>query len=256
MDTRYIKSPNLPENRVKLVIIGDLYRNILKKPLNDLGIDVCTVDEGKNLLYPVRYHADMMMSYIGSGKFVAMEDTANELRRKLTVGATVYDGKSCIKEQYPYDIAYNILQIGRKYFHNTPYTDSIVKELLFANGLDSIYVRQGYSKCSACVVDEKSVITSDKGIYNALISNGFNALLISEGYIDLDGYDYGFIGGCSGKISKNEIAFTGRFDDHPDHDRIIEFLEMHDVRAVILTEKRIFDVGSIIPVKEESGNMT
>jgi len=120
-----------------------------------------------------------------------------------------------------------------------------------AKGVEFVKVRQGYTKCSVCVVDENSAITSDRNIYNALISNGIDTLLISEGYIDLDGYDYGFIGGSCGKISKNEIAFTGRFNKHPDCDRILEFLNARKIDAKFLTDKDIFDIGSILPITEE-----
>lgn len=251
MHERFIKIPNLPQNKVKSVIIGDIYRDLLEKPLVEMGIKVYTVPSTNLLQYQVRAHADMLVAYIGNGEFVCMEEVVNEISAQFTVGPIIYHGKNKINPKYPNDIAFNVLQIGGKCFHNTPYTDIVLREKLESKGVEFVKVRQGYTKCSVCVVDENSAITSDRNIYNALISNGIDTLLISEGYIDLDGYDYGFIGGSCGKISKNEIAFTGRFNKHPDCDRILEFLNARKIDAKFLTDKDIFDIGSILPITEE-----
>ena len=40
-------------------------------------------------------------------------------------------------------------------------------------------------------------------------------LLISSGDIKLEGYDYGLIGGASGKISDNTVVFFGNAEMHP-----------------------------------------
>lgn len=253
MNFRYVKSPNLPENNVKTVIIGEIYKDALEKPLNDLGIKVCTLAQNNDLPYPVRAHADMMMAYVGNGEFTAPDKTASKLRQKLEQVPEIHIGKSQLKPEYPWDIAYNILQIGEKCFHNLKYTEPVIIDLMNKNDIELINVRQGYSKCSVCVVSDKAAITSDIKMQKILMNNGIDTLLISEGFIDLDGYNHGFIGGSSGKISKNRIAFTGTLDEHPDKDRIMEFLNMHDVEAVMLTNKRIFDIGSIIPVIEEDG---
>ena len=47
-------------------------------------------------------------------------------------------------------------------------------------------------------------------------------LLISSGDIKLEGYDYGFIGGASGKISDNTVVFFGNAEMHPYYSSIRE----------------------------------
>ena len=76
------------------------------------------------------------------------------------------------------------------------------------------------------------------------------SLIISPAQIRLEGYDTGFIGGACGKISKHEIAFTGTLKHHSDEKRILEFIKISRIRAGVLTEEPIYDVGSIIPIIE------
>jgi hypothetical protein len=69
-------------------------------------------------------------------------------------------------------------------------------------------VKQGYTKCSLVVVDEKSVITSDMGLAAALQRFEIDVLLISQGHVALPGLQYGFLGGASGRAG-DEILFNG-----------------------------------------------
>ena len=77
-------------------------------------------------------------------------------------------------------------------------------------------------------------------------------LKIRPGYIDLPGFDYGFIGGASFKISDTKLAFTGRLDSHPDAELITEFASLHNVDIVYITDKPAFDIGGVIPITEAS----
>ena len=101
------------------------------------------------------------------------------------------------------------------------------------------------------VVDEKSIITSDRAISESCRQQGIDVLEISSGGIDLDGFNYGFIGGASFKVSQNLMAFTGTIDHLPDYNKIIDFLNSKKIEPIILTDRRIFDVGSILPIIEK-----
>ena len=90
----------------------------------------------------------------------------------------------------------------------------------------------------------------DEGISRAALSLGLDVLKITPGYIELPGYEYGFIGGCCGKISKNELAFTGKLDGHPDREKILAFLAEKRISPVFLTDGPLFDAGGIIPLCE------
>lgn len=73
-------------------------------------------------------------------------------------------------------------------------------------------------------------------------------MLITPGHIDLFDLNYGFIGGCTGFISKNEIAFLGDVSKHPDYEKINMFIKSKGKKIVNLSNEKLLDLGSIIPL--------
>ena len=93
-----------------------------------------------------------------------------------------------------------------------------------------------------------SIITSDMSVYDKAGKKGVDVLLIEKGHIDLNGYDYGFIGGASGLISKNKLAFTGNVKLYPDYEAIKNFCNDRGVEIISLSEKKLYDYGSLFRV--------
>ena len=145
--------------------------------------------------------------------------------------------------RYPADAGLCVCATGKYTIYDPDTVDSAVKPLI---GGVSVTVAQGYTKCAACVVNDHSIITADAGVSRAAKNAGMDVLDIAPGYIALDGYEYGFIGGASFKISNNVIAFTGTLDEHPDKERILRFLAERGQKAVFLTPEPIFDIGGAI----------
>ena len=77
-----------------------------------------------------------------------------------------------------------------------------------------------------------------------------DVLEIEPGHILLPGFDTGFIGGATFKLSAHELAFTGELDGHPDRPAIEAFLEARGVEPVYLTTQPAFDIGSAVPLTE------
>ena len=94
------------------------------------------------------------------------------------------------------------------------------------------------------IVDSSSIITSDRSINEAAKSVGIDTLLISNNFIDLPGYNHGFIGGASGSYD-DTIYITGRIDHHPDRNKIESFIESKNMKLKVLSGKRIIDAGSL-----------
>ncbi|MBQ8999245.1 MAG: hypothetical protein IJ086_11240, partial [Clostridium sp.] len=69
-----------------------------------------------------------------------------------------------------------------------------------------------------------------------------------SGHIDLFELNYGFIGGCSGLISDDELAFFGDITSHPDYNKILEFVISKNKKLVCLSSEKLLDLGSIIPL--------
>ena len=66
--------------------------------------------------------------------------------------------------------------------------------------------------------------------------------------IDLFDLNYGFIGGCSGLISQDELAFFGDITHHPNFKEIKEFVEKRNKKIVCLSNSKLLDLGSLIPL--------
>jgi hypothetical protein len=192
---------------------------------------------------PLSGHPDIQMFLHGDNLFVhpeidllflkAMEKYVNIIRCQTPLSGV-----------YPGDIPYNIACTGRLAIHRTESTEQKILEYFRQNNIEIIETKQGYSKCSTMIVDDQSIVTSDRSIHSAAEKAGLDALLISPGHIDLPGYSYGFIGGASGKFL-NRIYLTGSIDGHPDCGRIIEFISSKGCGIKILSDERIFDGGSI-----------
>ena len=109
-----------------------------------------------------------------------------------------------------------------------------------------ISVKQGYTKCSTIVLSDNDFITEDEGIYTTLKSVGKNCLLIEKGFVKLDGYDYGFIGGSSGALGDGRIVFAGCIENHAEYKSISDFCVKYGKTPVSMSDEPLYDVGSII----------
>jgi hypothetical protein len=126
-------------------------------------------------------------------------------------------------------------------------------DISFINNYDCIVrVKQGYTKCSTAVIDKDSFITGDHAIYKDLINRNYNALMVTNKGISLNGFNNGFIGGCCGKIDKNLLAFTGRIENHVDYNNIRAFCNNLGVDIISLSDKELYDYGGLLPVTQVS----
>lgn len=198
----------------------------------------------------ISFHPDISVFNMGSRNIIVEPSLYEDYKVILDkYEINVIRGETYLYSKYPKDIAYNVAIVGDYAIHNFKYTDRKILEFIDENGLKKINVEQGYTKCSICIVDEKSVITSDKGIQSALSETDIKCLLIEPGHIDLFDMNYGFIGGCSGLIAKDKIAFLGTIKEHPSYEKIKEFVSSRNIEIVEFGSNRLLDLGSIIPIK-------
>lgn len=245
----FINVPNIPVKTVKTVVID--YRTDMEilGTLDELGIKTVKTERCVELYDSIQGHPDILMHHIGENFIVMAPNVFDRLAFKLIKkGFAVTKGDTCLSRNYPQNIAYNVLRIGRYAFHNLKYTDRQIRILYEKMNIKAVNINQGYSKCSVCVINEKSVITSDKGIAKELEKYDIESLLIKPGDIRLEKLNYGFIGGATGLISNSELAFTGYVNNLKDYKRIMEFLDLRGISAKILSSKKIIDIGSIIPL--------
>lgn len=249
----HVRTPNLPNQRVSHVLCG--YNERLFSALMSLGIIAVDCYRSMKIHNSTANHADMLCNHLGNKTFVVDKDN-EELKNTLrNLEFNVVINKNSLGNEYPEDCALNCVTVGNKLICNP---DTIDKSMLFYyknNNFKIIETNQGYTKCNVCVVDNNSIITSDKSIYE-YAKEDLDVLLIEDGNISLAEYDTGFIGGCSGLIDKNTMVFVGDIKTHPSFKKIEYFLRERNVEPVALFPGEMLeDVGSIIPLIEYEKQM-
>ena len=250
----FVQSANFPRS-CSAVLYGQKYAEFLEEPLNIRGIRSILVPDNHSVDPRLSGHVDLMVFHAGGERlFLAPQLRDSTLARELEQAGAILSFPSQVQgKNYPEDALMNICSVGDSAILNPR---SAAKEIVDFLTNDServlIQCKQGYSRCAICPVDESALITADRGAAKAAERAGLSVLLISNGSIRLEGFPYGFIGGASFKISEHELAFTGTLDGHPDRDRILSFLLERHINPVYLTENSIFDIGSAIPLFENT----
>lgn len=246
----FLKTPFIPEGDVGLAIVDYRISNEVEASLTSCGIELIKTIRCPELYEAVDGHPDMQLQHIGGSRVIVAPNIYEQLAPVLEKkGFAVTKGATWLVRNYPGNIAYNVLRMGDLAFHNTKYTDAEVVKELEKENIKLIHVGQGYTKCSACIIDNKTIITSDVKLSAEAEKYGIESLLIKPGGIELKDLNYGFIGGASGLISKKRIAFTGSLKYLEDHEKIKSFLRDKGVGIFALSEGVPADYGSIIPLK-------
>lgn len=244
--SRFISTPNLPQSRVNTVLISSKYEHIIKE-VEKLGIECIKVKPLKNLDTPVNCHPDMILHHLG-GKDILLFDYDENLNQTLRQkGFNLIFCESKIKKEYPYDIPLNCLNINGYIFGKRDFIDNKIKSRFNLEKI--INTKQGYAKCSCCVVDKTHIITTDKSLEKVLKQNGFEVLFVNAKSIMLEGYNNGFIGGCCGLIDKDKLLFSGVLSQEYQDIRL--FCKQCGVEVISLPFDTLNDIGSIIPILQD-----
>ncbi|HHY81863.1 MAG TPA: hypothetical protein GX505_04185 [Clostridiales bacterium] len=247
----FVDMPFLPSEKVCLAMIDSRMDLEMKQHLRNQGVDLIEVPPCNALYDSISCHPDIQCHHIGGRRIVLAPNASESLKNQLIQhNFEIITGNTTLEGNYPNDIAYNVARIGDFALHNTAYTDPVVRDLLLSLGVKLVHVNQGYSKCSAAILNEHALITSDKGMAAAARKCGFDVLLIRPGYIMLKGMNYGFIGGTCGMTGPDELFFAGDIEQHPDYPQICDFAAKHGKRIQAYKGKNLTDIGSIIPLKE------
>ncbi|MBV1819651.1 hypothetical protein L0P54_09495 [Anaerosalibacter bizertensis] len=244
----YVKNnPFIPYKKGNLVIIDGRVDEKVIKFLEKLNIKVIKTVKCEDVHEAIAYHPDIVLHPINYKTLIVAPNVFEYYEEKFFgTGIELIRGEKQLVRDYPGDIAYNVGRVYGYAIHNFKYTDEKLLFYLKKEGLELIHVNQGYTKCSMAVVDEKAIITADRPIYEAMTKYYIDTLLIEPGHIKLEGFNYGFIGGCFGSLCKNDIFISGKFNNHPDKDKIKKFLKKHKKNLIFLSNDKIVDLGTII----------
>ncbi len=245
----YIKNANLPEKKVKTVIAGGLSEKT-EESLRKYGIDIIKTQSVKNVDSRISTHADLVFLPLGGKNSAAAKEAEPFLETESLCSMNLLKSDVFLSFEYPLDCPLNCVIIGKYIICNVDTVRKDVLEYCIRNSFEIINVKQGYTKCSVVPVSEQAIITDDISIYNRC-RDRLNVLPVEKGIVRLDGFNYGFIGGSAGKLGHDILAFTGYITDSSVRKRIEDFCSLYGVKCVYLSDEKIYDVGSIIPIAEE-----
>lgn len=215
---------------MKTVVMSGLYPCFCDE-LSKFGYNIILSKKIDIFPEPEKYHADMQVLRINDRLFT-LENCAEKAG-----------------EKYPENILLNCLFLNNTLYGKLDFTDDTVLDYCKGNGIKTVNVNQGYTRCSSLQISENAVITADNSIQKALKENGAEVLLISPGHIEIKGYDYGFIGGA-GFYDDNTVCFFGNIKAHPDYKKIDKFIKEHNSDIKILCpDMPITDIGGAVIVK-------
>lgn len=247
--SKLVSFPNLPENKVKKLIIGRRNTEEIAE-LNQLNISTVCIEGGNNLDSEIRSHADILCFNTGKGELLVSPEL-NEFNVSFGDFKVTAINKS-VKSPYPEDVLLNCAFIGDKIICNTKYVSDEIMQFAEINKLTVIHTNQGYSKCSLCVVNKNAVITEDTGLYNLLKKCQLDVLKIEPGQVYLSEKHSGFIGGASGLISNKLIYFSGNVSGHKNYNDIKYFLDNHSIDIYCNKSRKLREFGGIIQLIEET----
>lgn len=217
----------------------------INESIKKLGFKVISSDNIECILPFERRHADIQCLRINDTFFLLKE--AQRLKDKLlSSGLNTIDIDEDIAPEYPQNVLLNAVYMNKKLYCKADSMAKAVKKHCENNNIKIVNVNQGYTKCSTAVLGD-CFITADKGIFEAMSRNGEEGLLIDSGDIELDGVDYGFIGGCT-FYHKDKAYFTGDITQHKSYQNINEFLSDRNIEIICLSNSKLYDIGGFIVI--------
>lgn len=228
----------------KYIIMSDEKPEI-NESIEKLGFEIIQSDNIEGLLPFERRHADIQCLRVNDTFFILKE--AKKLKEKLlSSGLNTAEIDEEIADEYPQNVLLNAVYMNNSLYCKTDSVAKVVKKYCESNNIEIINVNQGYTKCSTAVLGN-CFITADKGIFDAMSRNGEEGLLIDSGDIELDGVDYGFIGGCT-FYHKGKTYFTGDITQHKSFKIIKEFLSDRNIKIKCLSNRKLYDIGGFIVI--------
>lgn len=190
---------------------------------------------------PISGHPDIFLCNIQNIMIVAHQAPSGLKEKLLQHGIRTKFGYSQLVFSYPACASYNAVATKKYLVHNLQITDTGIIDA--ADGLISINVRQGFTRCSLLPVAD-GFITSDRGIFRNLKESGCDVLFVRPDDIVLPGHRHGFFGGCCGTL-EDKVFINGSLRNFKDGILVAKYLEFKGYQVVELYEGPLFDGGSI-----------
>ena len=237
---------------MKELIIDNRMRAIEKNKLKELGYRLIEINSNNKLYPEISSHTDIFCTKIKNNLIIETSQY-DLIKNNIINEIDVIKGNSIVGSNYPQDIKYNVCILGKYAIHNFNYTDSKIKEILQKENYDLIDVKQGYTKCSIAVIDENSLITSDKGVYEELKQYNYDILflnyklnikLLKNGKFSSMN---GFVGGAISRIG-DTIFISGDLNAIDHKNEIRNFIQKRNLHIISFKDLDVIDYGGIIEI--------
>ena len=250
---KYVKNPNLPADCAGIIISGRYY-HIYENKLKSLSIRAFLMPDDPKLPQGTAHHTDLSVFHADDDQLVISQSFKGSAFEDelLAEGFEIKHFELKQSAEYPHDAGGNVCYFGDHAFLNPASADPAIINCLNEKNAVITAVKQGYTKCNICVLDEHSIITNDRVIAEKAEKQGIDALFSDPSAIRLEGYAHGFIGGSAFKISDDTLCFTGVLDgfETSEKRKILEFCEKKQIRPIYLSDLPLFDIGGAVPVLE------
>lgn len=232
-----------------LAVVDHRIPDLAAQALESRGFSLLRLPPHPNLDPPIASHPDMLLFFAPDAVFCTEEYYA-AARRELDAltsqtGLLLRRLPHRIHSPYPQDILLNAAPVGRHLFCLFKHTAAALRT---HPAYQTVNVRQGYAKCSVIPVGEHALITADPSIARAAEAEHLDVLQICGGHVALNGYGYGFLGGCTSYSPYRDfdtLLFCGDLDQHPNAKEIRQFCNAHQKQTVSLSNEPLYDVGTI-----------
>ena len=190
-------------------------------------------------------HPDLQIHFVADTIAFCPPATIEYYEKILPSHINLHIGTVNPGSTYPSVCAYNIARVGEHILCNTKIADTKILKYYEENNYKIIHVNQGYTKCNVCPISDSVFLTEDQGIFNSVKSEpALTAYLLEKGEVSLNGFDYGFIGGATGKIGNNTLVCCGKLIANKE--KILKLLSALNMQLLELSYRSIYDYGSIL----------
>ncbi|MFH1665158.1 MAG: DUF6873 family GME fold protein [Candidatus Omnitrophota bacterium] len=191
-------------------------------------------------------HPDIYFFQLNDNTVVHAPSLTDEQIRPLKErGMNLIKGAGDPFGTYPDTVRYNAVRIGRTVLHDLQHTDPVIIDAARGEGLETVHVEQGYTRCSTLAVSDNAFITSDEEIASAGKALGMEVLLLFPGDVFLAGEKYGFIGGTGGRTPDGTVILLGDIRRHPQYEAAQDFLIRCACGHIFLEDMPLYDAGGL-----------
>ena len=229
-------------------LIHNRLPEVSRRILENIGISLMSVPEHPFYDEPVCGHPDLF-AFADGDTVIAHPSLSPLLADRFTVITADIPHENA-RVIYPHDCKLCAVKIGKIVIADFRHLSPTLIRYIESRGYRKIAVKQGYAACNVCTVSDNALITEDAGIARACTDAGLDVLHLQTHAVNLDGYDYGFIGGASGSFTNEKgtsvVTFCGNIAAHPEYARIKDFCEKHRAEILSLGDYPLTDFGSIL----------